>query len=418
MRYLIAISMCALWLSAAGVAIAQVDPADDLVDETKPKLGLYDTTFTKRSPLSSVEAITERFRYELEQPLSDYMLAEESFSVYVPEAYDGTEPYGLLVWINAGAQGEPPQEYRVVLDHYKLIWVGANNSGNDRNFWHRAGLALDGMYNIKQQYRIDPMRMYISGISGGGRSASRVGLIYADEFAGMFAIIGVDFFTRLPHEDSTATRLVFWAPAFMPPSPHILRRAKRDGRYVLLTGETDGNRIQTLTTYQYGYQRAKFEHVTYLEVPGMGHALPPNDWFAKGIGALDKPLAEIRERREKKAGIQFERAQDTLRRSQPHGIEAMRELLRDYNDTSYAPLAQNALDNALAELPQTEPTLESTESDKPQIDKAREDLALAKNYMAAGRKDLAIGILRNLITKYPDSDEAEAAQLLLDELNN
>ncbi len=418
MRYLIAISMCTLWLSVAGMVIAQIDPTDDLVSKEQPQNGLYETTFTKRSPLSSVESITERFRYELKQPLADYILAEESFSVYVPESYDGTEPYGLLVWINAGAQGQPPQEYQVVLDHYKLIWVSANNSGNDRNFWHRAGLALDGMYNIKQQYRIDPMRTYISGISGGGRSASRVGLIYADEFAGMFAIIGVDFFTRLPHEDSTATRLVFWAPAFMPPSPHILRRAKRDGRYVLLTGETDGNRIQTLTTYQYGYQRAKFEHVTYLEVPGMGHALPPNDWFAKGIDALDEPLAEIRERREKKAGILFERAQDTLRRSTPHGIEAMQELLRDYNDTSYAPPAQQALDKALADQPTAEQIPETTKSDEPQIDKAREDLALAKNYTTAGRKDLAIGILRGLIAKYPDSDEADAARLLLDELNN
>ena len=120
----------------------------------------------------------------------------------------------------------------------------------------------------------------------------------------------------------------------------------------------------------------------------------------------------------KKRAYYLNGAQDTLRRSTPHGIEAMQELLRDYNDTSYAPPAQQALDKALADQPTAEQIPETTKSDEPQIDKAREDLALAKNYTTAGRKDLAIGILRGLIAKYPDSDEADAARLLLDELNN
>ena len=33
MRYLIAISMCTLWLSVAGMVIAQIDPTDDLVSK-------------------------------------------------------------------------------------------------------------------------------------------------------------------------------------------------------------------------------------------------------------------------------------------------------------------------------------------------------------------------------------------------
>lgn len=404
---------CMLWLFAATYACAQTDPMIETGELEGPRVGRYTTMFTERSPLSTVEAVTERFRYHLKEPLGNYILADESFWVYVPDAYDGSEPYGLLVWIDAGTQGGPPEHYQPVLDQHKLIWVGANNSGNQRSFWYRAGLALDGLYNIKQQYHIDPMRIYVSGISGGGRSASRVGPTYADEFAGMFAIIGVDFFKRLPHPETRNNMLTFWGAAFNPPNPRMMRRAKRDGRYVLLTGETDGNRIQTLATYEYGYKRGQFKHITYLEVPGMGHALPPAEWFEKGIVALDEPLDDVRTRREFEAEVAHRKAVDILRRSHMHGIAALRDLLRDYGDTTYAPLAEAALQDALINQPdESEPDTQA-QIQAPPVNKAREELALAKNYLAAGRNDLARDLLKDLIAEYPESKEAETAQALL-----
>jgi hypothetical protein len=410
------IMLCALWLPTATGVCAQADPDD----ADGPVPGRYTTTFTERSPLSTVGAVTERFRFELDGPLADYVLEDESFEVYVPQDYDGSEPYGLIVWINAGERGAPPIHYLPVLDQHNLIWIGAKNSGNPRSFWHRAGLALDGLCNIKQSHNIDPMRIYVSGISGGGRCSSRIGPTYADQFAGAFPIIGVDFFKRLPHPDSkqntVKTLLKFWAPAFNPPSPRILRRAKRDGRYVLLTGETDGNRAQTLVTYVYGYQRAKFKNITYLEVPGMGHTLPPAEWFEKGIVALDAPLEEVRDRRETEAGRAYGKAIDTLKRSPKHGIAALQDLLRDYADTTYALKTDIALQDALANQPETPEPPTAEQDQKPPHNKAREDLAMAKNYLAAGRTDLARGLLNGLIERYPESEEAEKAGILLEDI--
>ena len=403
-----------LWLFTATNVCAQLTPDVETIEADGPRTGGYPATFTERSPYSTVGAVTERFRAQLDNPPEDYKLGDETFWVYVPQDYDGSEPYGLIVWINAGPTGGPPKHYQPVLDQYKLIWVGADNSGNPRTFWHRAGLALDGLHNITQQYNIDPMRVYTSGISGGGRCASRIGPTYADLFAGAFAIIGVDFFKRLPHPESTEYTLSFWGAAFNPPGPRILRRAKRDGRYVLLTGETDGNRIQTLVTYQYGYQRAKFANITYLEVPEMGHTLPPSDWFAKGIDALDAPLEEVRERRETEAGRAYRKAMDTLRRSPKHGVIALQNLLRDFGDTTFAPQARTAIEEAPIHPPAvSEP---DTEEPATPINKAREQLVLAKNYLAAGRTELARTLLNTLVEHYPESEEAEKARVLLEDM--
>ena len=337
-------TLCVLLLIAAAPTKAQDDPALSTSDDTPAiQTGHYSATLDQRSPLSKIDVLSARFRAELKDPPADYNLADESFELYLPASYDGTEPFGLIIWISPGPNGAPPQPFRPVLDKHNLIWIGANNSGNPRSFWHRAGLALDGLHHANQQFNIDPMRTYISGLSGGGRCSSRIGLTYADLFAGAFPIIGVDYFKRLPHPDSTARELVFWQRSFNPPSPKILRRAKRDCRYVLLTGETDGNRLQTLITYKYGFKRAKFAYVTYLQVPGMGHTLPPADWFERGIVALDAPLAEVRKRRETEAQRALDRAMDRLQRSPKHGIEALEELLQNYNDTPHAHTAAEYL---------------------------------------------------------------------------
>ena len=420
---LITTTLCVFLSAVAAPALAQEggESKAPITDSSIPP-GQSTITLDERSPLSTVQAVTSRFRAELKDPPADYDLADESFVVYVPQDYDGSEPYGLIVWISPNPNGWPIYRYIPVLDKHKFIWIGANNSGNPRSFWHRAGLALDGLHHATKHYNIDPMRTYISGLSGGGRCSSRIGLTYADLFAGAYPIIGVDYFKRLPHPKTTDYKMVFWGPSFNPPTPDIMRRAKRDCRYVLLTGETDGNRPQTFVTYEYGFKRARFAFVTYLEVPGMGHTFPPADWFEKGVIALDAPLAEVRERRETEAKRRLDRALDRLQRSPPHGIEALEKLLKDYNDTTHASTAADYLAR-VKEDPNAfvinKPTTETPEEKpKPTLaDRAREDLALARNYLQAGRTDLATDLLTRIVEYYPDTEEAEQAGGLLEAMN-
>ena len=69
------------------------------------------------------------------------------------------------------------------------------------------------------------------------------------------------------------------------PDPGALLRAKRTGRFALLTGEHDENRENTKSASM-GFKREGFHHVLYLEIPGMSHAMPDRQAFAQALDFL------------------------------------------------------------------------------------------------------------------------------------
>lgn len=272
-------------------------PADDrpILTPEAHRPGRYRTAFSERSPLSGLDAQVERFGLSAEEVAAlastdrSYDLAHESFDVYVPEGYDPQTAYGLLVWVSPGPRGGFARpETAAVLDERRLIWVGADNSGNDRATWIRMGLALDAVHNIERLYNVDPRRVYVAGYSGGGRTSSHLAFFYPQVFSGGFFLFGCNFYEQVPVPDRPGTH---WPPGMPRPSKPILRQIRADSRFVLLTGERDFNRPQTEAYYE-AMQDEGFEHVTYLEIPGADHYTGLDDaWFRKGIDALDAPLA-------------------------------------------------------------------------------------------------------------------------------
>lgn len=256
------------------------------------RTGEFRTSFTERSPLSSIQVFARRFGWTLGQirerdpKAGQYDLAEETFEVYVPSDYRGDEPLGLFVWLSPSDSGSIPPGIRPVLkqilDWHRLIWVGANNAGNDRKVWYRENLALDAVHNMKQLYAIDEERVYASGLSGGGRCSSGVAVAYPEAFHGGFYMMGCNYYRRLMVPDKSRR----YYAHFHPPSRETLKLIKKRNRYVLLTGEHDGNRQETKTIYE-AYKADGFEHVTYIEIPELGHTLPGPEWFDKGILLLD-----------------------------------------------------------------------------------------------------------------------------------
>ena len=126
----------------------------------------------------------------------DYELPNESFEVRVPNTYTPADPgWGLVVWVSPMNSGAPPRrDWSDILDSHKLIWIGADGSGNERAAWCRIGLAIDAAYNLQQRYRIDPTRIYVAGMSGGSKIAGLLGLAYPDVFAGGIYCCGVSFY--------------------------------------------------------------------------------------------------------------------------------------------------------------------------------------------------------------------------------
>jgi hypothetical protein len=254
------------------------------------RTGEFQIVFTERNALSDPAVVATRHgwvvsKLKAEGAETQYELSKESFEVRVPRDYEAAKKFGLLVWISAGQSGKANGAWNPVLDAHHLIWVGANRAGNSRSVMVRLGLALDAVSNMKSRYSIDADRVYISGGSGGGRCASMLGVSCADVFHGGIYMIGCDYFRDIPTGEANR----FWPRSYVQPSARLVGFARQRSRHVLLTGEQDMNRAQTKANFESGFRRDGFEHVNYLEVPGMGHRLPPGEWFEKAVGLLDSP---------------------------------------------------------------------------------------------------------------------------------
>ena len=258
-------------------------------------VGSFRTTFAERSPLSSAGMYQERFHMTREGMVQSdpaegrYDLATESFEVFVPATYDPNRPAGLMVWISPASSGGLARPGNLeVLAARNLIWIGANNSGNDRWHWYRTGLALDAAHNMPELYNIDPERIYIAGYSGGGRVASSLAILYPEVFRGGAYFFGSNYFRNVPVPDKEGA---FWRAGYPPPTDQDRDDLKSGHSFVLVTGEHDFNRAETQANYEM-FTRDKFRNVSYIEIPGADHGFGVEaEWLAQVIQALDRPLS-------------------------------------------------------------------------------------------------------------------------------
>lgn len=222
-RSILVASLCFTLLSLLLPVSAQEAEAPPALELKK---GHFTATFTEHHPLCLTKIIYERARHKGGNKYkgTHHEIKEETFQVYVPKAYDGSEPYGVFVWISSGDSGRVERSFANLLDTYKLIWIGADKSGNGQGITRRRlPLALDGAHNIQKLYKIDPRRVYLGGVSGGGRSASQVAIQYADVFTGAIFCIGVNGWeeVKVPGKNS------FWSAAFHKPKTQIMSLAKK-----------------------------------------------------------------------------------------------------------------------------------------------------------------------------------------------
>ena len=240
-----------------------------------PRTGTYTTTFPERHPESAFSRMRVRYGWP-EQPPADgvYDITKEEFDIHVPSSYDGSEAYGLIVYTNAGKGGHAGL-YRSMIEKHRLIWVAATNVPNERHVYPRWALMLDAVWNMSRQYRIDPRRIYASGMSGGGRCASMVAPTYADVFSGAIYLVGCNN--------------PVWPPEKEVGKP--IRQLAMANRYALMTGDGDFNKPGTKDLFT-AMKSEGFAHVEYFEQPGLGHSHPSAEWFEKALLFVDQPLRD------------------------------------------------------------------------------------------------------------------------------
>ncbi|MCA9311942.1 MAG: prolyl oligopeptidase family serine peptidase [Phycisphaerales bacterium] len=213
-------------------------------------------------------------------------LAASHLYARLPRRYDPRQPAGLLVWVSPVPAGIPPRVFDEALDEFNIIVVGADDSGNDRPSVDRFQLALDAVATCTSRYHVDPERIYITGLSGGGRIASMMWGCFPDVFDGAVAIVGLNSYKSAP-----AGGARHWPADYEKPSPTFMRLL-REHRLAAITGEQDFNYENTLSKAR-GIEHDGFS-VLVFEYEDMGHTLPTEARFTEALGWVDEPARRRR----------------------------------------------------------------------------------------------------------------------------
>lgn len=278
-----------------------------LADEGEYRTGRFTTSFEESAPYADVGLIVHRMFHglrviALDQTMVDTGMilkgqavdvTEESWEVYVPEPFDPNRKYGLFVWIHAIDSGAPKNDWLEVFDELDFIFVGANNSGNTRDtIDRRVPLALHAVHNMQLLYPIDDRRVYVSGMSGGGRLAARLAVSFGDLFTGGYFVSG-----------SEAIGSEYLA---VPPLP-VMDLVQIRNRLVSYTGRNDTiNMMHTRKAHKsYELFCVRFAHS--LVHRGVEHANVDEDWLRKGLVLLDQPLTAAPETESETAEIESRR---------------------------------------------------------------------------------------------------------------
>ncbi len=128
--------------------------------------------------------------------------ASQSYALYLPSHYSPERKWPILYALDAGARGIlPVQRFRNAAEKYGYIVAGSNNSRNGPLTIVED--ALNAMFkDTGSRFSIDAARVYLTGFSGGARSAVMAGLAMKGRIAGVIGC-GAGF------------------PESMPPSPSV-----------------------------------------------------------------------------------------------------------------------------------------------------------------------------------------------------
>ena len=418
-----------IWLLVALCAVVAFPTGARGADEPKEfKTGSFQIKVPTRCKDSAIPALIARLGWGTMDDVKkaggdqDYNLSDEAFEVYVPPAYDGKEPYGLLVWVNPGPSGRVHEQWRKVLDKHKLIWVGANNSGNNRTGWVRLGMALDAAQYMPTAYTIDTDRVMTSGVSGGGRCASMLDIAYPEVFTGGgIYIVGCNFYRIVELTAATNTQPgTYYRRNFNKPKGKFWDLAARGRSHVFLTGDTDANREQTEAYYK-AAKKEGFKHITYIQVPGMGHQPPDAEWFEKALVALEQG-------RQAAAGAAVAAAPEKGRgeRPLPAPAEVPEKVARAAPARNLPATAANPASVTITAAPKgakpgankiESPATESGAS-APEPDEPTKLLKLAKLYVDNRLYNKAREKLKLIVKDHPASAQAAEAKKLLSEIGN
>ncbi len=196
------------------------------------------------------------------------------------DAAEALPPRGLLLWVSAVAQGEPPEQLFDAADALNLAIISPANCGNDRDVSNRLQVTLDAVATALDRIPIDPTRIYSTGISGGGRISSMLHICFPDLFTGSVPIVGVNYYAKLPAGDGKV-----WPESMARPNANRFRLL-REQRIAPISGPPDFNFAQTQLTVE----RFKLDGLDarFFSYDDQAHHMPTPARFTEAMTWVDE----------------------------------------------------------------------------------------------------------------------------------
>lgn len=308
--------------------------------KTKPEvLGkVNDAIYADWGPLHvDRAALTKRFFAGLDTPppakIESY---RDGFRYRIPKPYDARAPLGMLVWVSPGDDGTPPPQLAELADELGLVLAGANKSGNDRPVADRLQLALSIVSDVAREFHVDPRRVYIAGMSGGGKIATILQAGCPEIFSGCIPIVGTGWRRDVRLADGKAWPRIVGQPA--KGSQEVLRSR----RIAPITGQEDFNYRPMLAFA--AQMKEDGLAVQVFDVPGLGHEMPSAAALREAVVWVDGPWQVLRQ-------------QEVSR-----GRELMKEYRAEYGaDQPRSAKARELLQRLTSEAPWTEESWQAVE---------------------------------------------------------
>jgi len=176
---------------------------------------------------------------------------------------------GVVVFVSPTDSGEPPKGWLELLQQKRLSWVAADGFGNRLPSAQRVLVAMMGLSLAQKSGALDRKRIYIGGMSGGGRIASMTAPRFPQMFSGGLYIVGANFW--MPDDDQ-------------------LKQQAAANRYVFITGHKDFNRSDMKSVYS-RYRKKGLNSSLLMDIPGYEHEYPNVEQLGQAITFLDERQA-------------------------------------------------------------------------------------------------------------------------------
>jgi len=223
---------------------------------------------------------TVRARIKVSYPRLSRKLEDEVFRVRFPKNYNEQFPAGVLVWISPSPDGRVPRIFETALDELGFVAIGVDNNGNQREITDRLQNIFDAIETVGSRYRIDRKRIYLTGMSGGGRCSGILQIAFPELFAGAVPIVGLDTYHNAPTGDPGK----FWPARIGRPAVKWMNLLK-ERRIAAITGSADFN--QPEMSVRQNLLKADGIEIRLDIIEGMAHTMPTADQFTDAFKWVD-----------------------------------------------------------------------------------------------------------------------------------